>query len=157
MLHDNKPESCPKCGESHIVKSGKHYCQKGIVQRYECKTCGTTFSNDGYFRGKHPLSLLQYANAIYENGLSLRQVQAKIKKTFGIQVTHVAIQKWLRVLGSQARPLNSGDQKNKIIREIVQIGILTTVRMSNSLNPEKFMVLQNAVSNLNDMKAVLSE
>lgn len=38
---EGKPEVCPFCGKSHIIKNGK----KDGIQRYLCKDCGKTFGN----------------------------------------------------------------------------------------------------------------
>ena len=145
MLHDNKPLTCPRCGKTNIVKSGKHYCQKGIVQRYACKTCGTTFCNDGYFRGKHPIALVQYAAVLYQDGYSYEKVVDELAKRFGQKVSRTTIGEWMQMLGVKPRPLNSGDQKNKLVRELVEIGVVTTVRFASSEVPEKFIVLDNSV------------
>jgi transposase-like protein len=139
----NVPSQCPRCGATKIIKSGKHYCPKGIVQRFQCKICGTTFSHDGYFRGKHPLALLQFAASLYKNGSSYEKVQSKIYNQFNIKISRTTIKKWIEKLGVVPRPQSSGDQKNTIIRELVEIGILTTIRVVNSKNPEKSHVLQN--------------
>jgi transposase-like protein len=142
---DSQPEHCPRCKGLDLVKSGKHYDLKGIVQRYLCKTCGTTFCNDGYFRGRHQLSLLQYAVAQYQNGLSYEQIQAQIKDNFGIKISRTTIGEWLRHLGFKPRPKNSGDQKHKKNRELIQVGLILTVRFASSNVPEKFLVLENSI------------
>jgi transposase-like protein len=139
----NENIQCPRCGATKIVKSGKHYCQKGTVQRFECKICGTTFSNDGYFRGKHPLALLQFAASLYKNGSSYEKVQSKIDKQFNIKISRATIKKWIEKLGIVPRPKSSGDQKNKVIRELVEIGVLTIIRFADSQTPEKFYILEN--------------
>lgn len=127
------------------MKSGKHQCQKGVVQRWRCKTCGTTFSNDGYFRGKHPIALVQYATALYQNGCSYEKVVDELVKRFGQKVSRTTIGKWMQMLGVKPRPLNSGDQKNKVIRELIEVGVVTTVRFASSEVPEKFIVVDNSV------------
>lgn len=38
---EGKPEVCPFCGKSHIIKNGK----KDGIQHYLCKDCGKTFGN----------------------------------------------------------------------------------------------------------------
>jgi transposase-like protein len=137
------PESCPRCGETQIVKAGKHYNQKGASQRYQCKKCGTSFCNEGYFRGKHQLSLLQYTVKLYQDGDSYEKIQKLIKEQFGISISRTTIGEWIRKLSIQPRRKSCGNQKQKLNRELVEIGILTTVRIATSQNPEKFYVLNN--------------
>lgn len=139
---------CPRCGSDNTVKSGKHYNKKGVSQRYDCKICGTSFSNEGYYRGKHALSLVQYAGVLYREGYSLRKIQACLDAEFGISVSHVAIGDWMRMLRVEPRRKSSGNQKEKIVRDLVEIGVVTTVRYSDSFHPEKFLVLDNFMTGL---------
>jgi len=134
---------CPRCGSNQIVKSGKHYNLNGIQQRWQCKLCGTSFCNEGYFRGKHPLSLLQYTVKLYQNGDSYEKIQKSIKKQFGINISRTTIGKWIQKFNIQPRQNSCGNQKQKLKRELVEIGILTTVRIATSETPEKFLVLDN--------------
>jgi transposase-like protein len=129
------------------VKSGKHYIKyaKGFHQRWQCKLCGTTFCNEGYFRGKHPLALLQYASALYENGCSYEQIIDKIDGQFHQKVSRTTIGKWMKHLGVEPRLKSSGNQKDKIVRELLEIGVATTVRFASSEIPEKFLLLDNIV------------
>lgn len=137
---------CPRCGNNKIVKSGKHYNQKNVVvQRFQCKLCGTSFCNSGYFRGKHPLALVQYAGLLYGQGLSYEKVATKIEKQFKQKVSRTTIWDWMRMLHVQSRPKSSGDQKNKIVRNLIEVGIITTVRFASSEVSEKFLLLNNVV------------
>ncbi len=139
---------CPRCKSDQIVKSGKHYVSKGIVQRYRCKTCGTSFSNDGYYRGKHPISLVQYAAVLYREGYSYEKVQSRLKAEFKQEVSCTTIGAWMKMLHAEPRMKSSGNQKEKIVRDLIEIGVVTTIRYSDSWHPEKFLVLDNFVSNL---------
>lgn len=140
---------CPRCHSDQITKSGKNRCLKAVVQRYRCKLCGTSFSNDGYYKGKHALSLLQYARVLYQQGLSYEKIQTRLKRELDIDVSNVAIGSWITKLGIQPRK-TSGDQKNKIVRDLVEVGIVTTVRYADSAHPESFLVLGNLVEIIGD-------
>lgn len=139
--------NCPRCGSSQIVKSGKHHrqYQEGFVQRWKCKICGTTFCNEGYFRGKHPIALVQYASILYQNGCSYEKVVDELEKQFGQKVSRTTIGKWMDMLGVKPRQQNSGDQKNKLIRDLIEVGVVTTIRFTSSEMPEKFLILDNIV------------
>ncbi len=134
--------SCPRCRSDQIVKSGKKHNLKGVVQRWQCKLCGTSFCNSGYFRGKHALALVQYASVLYKRGLSYEKVASKIEEQFKQKVSKTTIMKWMRMLHVQPRK-GSGNQKDKIVRELVEIGMVTTVRFVSSQTPEKFLTIDD--------------
>lgn len=117
--------------------------QKGVVQRYQCKMCGTSFSNDGYYRGKHQLSLLQYAGVLYHEGLSYEKIQSRLKKEFDIYISRKTVGDWMKLLKIKPRSLSSGNQKDKLIRGLVEIGVTTIVRQADSFHPSRFIVLDN--------------
>jgi len=143
---------CPRCKSDRIVKGGKHVRLKGVVQRYKCNLCGTTFSNDGYFRGKHQIALLQYAAVLYEQGLSYEKIQCRLRKEFNMTVSRVSIGNWVKMLGLKPRNQSCGNQKSKVFREIVEVGLVTFVRVADSFHPEKLLLLDNSTEKLLDVK-----
>lgn len=143
---------CPRCHSNEIVKAGKHQRQKGIVQRYRCKKCGTSFSNDGYYRGKHPINLVQYAIALYQSGLSMEKVQEALKTNLGAVISRTTILAWLQMLKVAPRGKNSGNQKQKRNRTHIEVGFVTTIRLADSAHPEKFVLLQNEAISLEETK-----
>lgn len=145
-MTEEQKRSCPRCESNELVKSGKHLRRRGVVQRYRCKICGTSFTNDGYFRGKHPISLVQYAVSLYVSGhLSCEKVRERLKEELGISVSSTTICNWLKVLKVEARERNSSCRKNAIVRDLLEIGIVTTLRYVDSKHPEKFMVLTDVI------------
>ncbi len=141
---------CPRCSSLDIVKSGTHMHQRGRTQRYRCKQCGTSFITEGgYYRGRHPLSLLQYAGVLYQQGLSAHKIRERLERELGVKVSHVSIAEWVKKLGIQPRK-TSGDQKHKAFRDLVEVGVVTTVRYADSFRPERFMVLGNLVEAICD-------
>jgi len=141
---------CPRCRSDQIVKSGKHTRQKGVVQRYQCKLCGTSFSNDGYYRGKHQLSLLQYVGVLYQQGLSDEKIEARLKEELGIDVSRNSIMAWVKRLGIEPRKQSCGDMKNKKVRELVELGVVTVVRYADAFHSERFVVLDNFVDTMKE-------
>jgi len=142
-LNNSTPECCPVCKSKFIVKSGKQYSKKGVQQRYKCKMCGTTFNNSGYFKGKHPLRLVQYAITLYQHGYSLEKVQTELKNSLNVKISRTSILKWIRKASVPLRNKGCGLQKKKVVRDLVEIGVATTVRFASSFVPEKFLFLQN--------------
>jgi transposase-like protein len=141
----NEKLCCPRCSSDQITKAGKHYDLKGTVQRHKCKVCGTSFSNDGYFHGRYALALLQYASVLYQNGRSCEKIAHKITEEFHQKVSGPTIWRWINKLEVKPRAKNSGDQKNKVVRDLIEVGIITTVRFASSEVPEKFLLLDNIV------------
>jgi hypothetical protein len=125
-----------------VVKSGKHTRQKGVVQRYQCKLCGTSFSNDGYFRGKHPIALVQYAVSLYKQGSSLRKVSEEVDRQVHQKISQTTIMNWVHMLNVSTRK-GSGDQKSKVVRDLIEVGVV--MRFALSKAPEKFMVLDSFI------------
>ncbi len=140
---DKGKQICPLCGSRQINRSGKRHSRFSIAQRYECKICGTSFceSIHGYFKSKFPLYVKQFAIEMYLNGLSLRRVQDKIQEDLGIEVSHQSVRSWLDNAGLDRRPQASGDQKNRINRDLIEIGISTIIRFSSSISPEKMIII----------------
>jgi len=141
-------KSCPRCNSDQIVKSGKRLRKLGIIQRWRCKICGTSFSNAGYYRGKHELSLVQYAAILYREGYSGEKIESRIKEEFCVTVSRQTILRWVKMLNVQPRIKSSGDQKNKGVRDLIEIGVVTTIRYSDSFHPEKFLMMDNFVANI---------
>jgi transposase-like protein len=143
MSQQQDKKLCPRCKSPEVVKSGKHKNQKGVTQRYQCKECGTSFSNDGYYRGKHNISLVQYAAVLYREGYSYEKIQIILKEEFGVPISRVTIGDWIKMLQVQPRRRSSGNQKEKIVRDLVEIGVMTTVKFADSFHPTKFYMLDN--------------
>lgn len=134
---------CPKCGSDKIVKSGKYRRRRGIVQRYRCNICGTSFCHDGYFRSRFPLEVVQYAVQLYIDGSSSEKISDDLKNKYGIVVSRTSICEWIRKAKVPLRSKSSGDQKHKTVREIVELGFLVSVSYVSSQQPRKLLVLQN--------------
>lgn len=143
-----EPECCPVCQSKLFVKCGKTYTNSGTRQRYKCKICGTSFNNSGYFKGKHPLRLVQYAVTLYQQGLSLEKVQTELKNNFDVKISRVSILRWIKKAGVPLRDKSCGLQKKKVVRDLVEVGITTTIRFASSMIPEKFLVLQNETAKI---------
>lgn len=147
MNLENKVLHCPLCKSDQIIKAGRTYTKvSGIKQRYKCKICGATFrDSDGYFKGKTPLQIVQYAISLYEQGFSLEKIQIRVKNKLLAKVSRKTIGDWLKKAGVPLRTMSCGDQKRKVNRELVEIGNVTVVRYASSKTPEKIIMLDNFV------------
>lgn len=110
--------------------------------------CGTSFSNHGYYKGKHAISLVQYAAVLYHERYSYEKIQSRLKAEFGLYISRPTIGNWMKHLKIQPRQKSSGNQKDKLVRELIEIGNITTVRCADSFHPEKFLVLDNFVAGI---------
>jgi len=88
---------CKFCGSENIVKRGYRTTQNGKVQRFFCKDCKRKFIVDeGFERMKATPETVTVALDLYFKGISMRAIVDHIKQFYGVEVSHVAIYKWIR-------------------------------------------------------------
>src|SRR5271157_2958950 len=86
---------CAYCGSSQIVKDGVRHNDYGDIQVYYCKECGRRFVLNAGFEGmKSTPQDVTAAMQLYFSGLSFRNV-TKALKLRGVNVSHVAVYKWI--------------------------------------------------------------
>jgi transposase-like protein len=89
-------QSCLCCGSDRIKRDGLLHNKGGNIQRYECLACGKRFTdNIGFERMRASPKAITMAMQMYYGGASLRNVQ-KALRLQGVNVSHVAIFKWIR-------------------------------------------------------------
>lgn len=89
-------QSCLSCGSERIVRDGLLRNKTGSIQRYTCKQCGKRFTkNLGFERMRASPQAITQAMQLYFTGESLRNVQ-KFLRLQGVNVSHVAVLKWVR-------------------------------------------------------------
>jgi transposase-like protein len=87
---------CRFCGSANIIKDALRHNKYGDIQRYRCEDCGKRFSfNVGFERMRASPKVITSAMQLYFTGESLRNVQ-KFFILQGINVSHVAVYKWIR-------------------------------------------------------------
>ncbi|MFZ2412522.1 MAG: DDE-type integrase/transposase/recombinase [Candidatus Methanoperedens sp.] len=87
--------SCIYCHSTNIKKSGIRHNKYGDIQRFFCNDCQTRFTiNQGFEGMKSSPQIITSAMQLYFSGESLRNV-AKSLKVMGIQISHVAVYKWI--------------------------------------------------------------
>jgi transposase-like protein len=83
---------CKNCESENIVKNGT---VKG-VQVYKCKDCGHRFTEGSDFpRMRTESRIISSSIDFYFEGLSVRKIQTQIEKLFGVNVSQVAVWKWI--------------------------------------------------------------
>jgi len=96
VISEVKTLACRRCASEKIVKKAIRHNQSGDIQRYLCRECGFRFSfNVGFERMHATPQMITSAMQLYFSGESLRNTQ-KFLKMQGLEVSHVAILKWIR-------------------------------------------------------------
>lgn len=91
-----KEKKCPRCNSANIVKHGFKYNQRKKVQRYRCKDCGRRLIlNKGFKRMRNGPKIVTLSLDLYFKGVSLRKIVDHIRQFHGIEVTHIAVYKWI--------------------------------------------------------------
>jgi len=88
---------CKFCGSSRIIKRGFKKTQKGKTQRFLCKDCKRRFVvNDGFEKMKSTPQSVTIALDLYFKGISLRNIVDHLKQFYSVEVSHVAVYKWIK-------------------------------------------------------------
>lgn len=126
-------ESCPKCS-GLCVKYGLRYTQFGSVQRFRCKTCGSTHSNS-HFKRTYPNVIKVYAIELYKEGASLAEAQSSIKEKLNISLSRTIILNWLKeakISRRQPKPktqLEKKDSKERIALLNEKLKLIVSIKM----------------------------
>jgi transposase-like protein len=88
---------CKFCGSQNVVKRGYRDTDRGKVQRFFCKDCKRCFIVDeGFEKMRATPETITVALDLYFKGISMRAIVDHIKQFYGVEVSHVAIYKWIR-------------------------------------------------------------
>jgi putative transposase len=98
--------TCPKCNGTQTVKHGIRHTKHGTdIQRYSCKNCHHRFAvNSGFEKARADPKVITAALDLYFKGISLRKVCDHVKQFHGIEVSHVAVIKWIRKFVRLVKP-----------------------------------------------------
>ncbi len=94
---DYKKLSCPNCDSENIIKRGKRKTEnRGLIQRYGCKDCGTRFVKDeGFFRMRNHPNKITCALDLFYKGVSTRKVQEHFQSFYPHNSTNVSVYNWI--------------------------------------------------------------
>lgn len=88
---------CKFCGSENIVKRGFRTTEKGKVQRFFCNDCKRKFVvNEGFEKMKSTPQIITIALDLYFKGISMRSIVDHLKQFYNVEVSHVAVYKWIR-------------------------------------------------------------
>jgi putative transposase len=89
-------DSCPKCGSANVKRGGIRHNMSGDIQKFRCKDCLYWFTfNLGFEKMHASPKMITAAMQLCLSGESLRNTQ-KFLLLQGLEVSHVAILKWIR-------------------------------------------------------------
>jgi putative transposase len=88
---------CKFCGSQNTIKRGFRNTERGKVQRFFCKDCKRFFVVDeGFEKMKATPETVTVALDLYFKGISMRAIVDHLKQFYNVDVSHVAIYKWIR-------------------------------------------------------------
>jgi len=88
---------CKFCGSENVIKRGFRKTQKGRVRRYFCKDCKRKFVvNNGFEKMKANPQVITVSLDLYFKGISMRSIVDHLKQFYNVEVSHVAIYKWIK-------------------------------------------------------------
>lgn len=90
-------KNCVFCHSEKLVKNGKRKRNVETKQSYLCKSCKKQFVEpDGFERMRHPKKVIARAVHMYNDGLSLFNVQNHLRQYDKVKVSIWTISKWHR-------------------------------------------------------------
>lgn len=92
-------ERCSVCGSAHIQKWGWKYRKDGSrVQRFKCISCSHRWNakNEGFEKMRTNPHAITVALDLYFKNVSLRKIVDHLKQFERVNVSHVAVLKWIQ-------------------------------------------------------------
>jgi len=92
-------EQCSNCGSMHIQKWGWKYRKDGTrVQRFKCMSCSHRWNakTEGFERMRANPHAITVALDLYFKGVSLRKIVDHLNQFERVNVSHVAVLKWIQ-------------------------------------------------------------
>lgn len=88
---------CSNCNSNNTIKWCKRKTlNRGIIQRYKCKSCGKFFTIDnGFFRMRNAPQKITLCLDLFYRGVSTRKVQEHLQAFYPHNSSHKSIYKWI--------------------------------------------------------------
>ena len=103
MKQENKKQkefkkiSCPNCSSADTIKRCKRKTQnRGLIQRYKCKSCNFYFTfDDGFFRMRNTPQKVTQSIDLFYRGVSTRKVQEHLAIFHPHNASHMTVYNWV--------------------------------------------------------------
>jgi transposase-like protein len=91
-------DKCARCGSTHIQKWGWRYNGNSRTQRFKCIACKHRWDarNEGFERMRSSTHAITVALDLYFKGVSLRKIADHLKMFERVNVSNVAVCKWIQ-------------------------------------------------------------
>ena len=88
---------CPTCKGNETIKWCKRKTEnRGLIQRYKCKSCSSYFTlDDGFFRMRNTPQKISQSIDLFYRGVSTRKVQEHLAIFHPHNASNVSIYKWV--------------------------------------------------------------
>lgn len=88
--------TCQRCGSADVILAGKRHNKSGAVRRFECKSCGASFSGkEGFHKRRTDPDMIAKALDLYFRGTSLRQVAAHFAQAYSLPISAMTVYRWV--------------------------------------------------------------
>ena len=100
---------CPKCLSDETIRTGMRRTAIGRTQRYQCSKCRYRFiPQSAFLRMKSTPEAITASLDLYFKGCSLHQIQDHLAQFYDVNVSHVAVLKWIRKYTDLMRRFTNG-------------------------------------------------
>ena len=88
---------CPNCSSADVIKWCKRKTQnRGLIQRYKCKSCDYYFTIDeGFFRMRNTPTKITQSIDLFYRGVSTRKVQEHLAIFHPHNASHMSVYNWV--------------------------------------------------------------
>lgn len=88
---------CPSCSSVDTIKWCKRKTQnRGLIQRYKCKSCEFYFTlDDGFFRMRNNPTKITQSIDLFYRGVSTRKVQEHLAIFYPHNASHMSVYNWV--------------------------------------------------------------
>jgi len=95
--HEWKNIACSNCNSNDIIKWCKRKTHnRGLIQRYKCKSCNSYFTiDDGFFRMRNTPQKISQSIDLFYRGVSTRKVQEHLAIFHPHNASNVSVYNWV--------------------------------------------------------------
>src|SRR3989344_6133620 len=102
--------NCLECKSQETIKWCKRKTEnRGLIQRYKCKSCNSYFTlDDGFYRMRNAPQKITLCLDLFYRGVSTRKVQEHLEAFYPHNLSHKSIYKWIIKYSNQISSFTDG-------------------------------------------------